>query len=453
MARRLQDRIANFGLEPWEFIAYNDDDDLPRSPARDDIEWTVQGVSIQQRGIPGIGGDRFGAQATLPLVDGEYVTDADFDVGTNGPRVCRSPRLEPDLVRRWGALELLYSEPTDTRARFRLWDGTDDRWWDGAAWSIATDDALHWNTAADARDNFGAFPVVGRALQVVCWLGTDSSSATPAFYGYRVLFGCRDVGDLDDALVRTVLRSMRDELRAMGTEQLTLPTEISTAAPHTIGEEFQYWVRSVDAVFDLTADPDELVELPGTFTPNNADELGGTWGPTTPIPAGQLVRLEYSYTPHVVVTQHRQVVQLDRFPSVRLTPDAPAAAFWRRQDHPMVRNLDASPPTAWVLEDERMIEQAIDVVINTEFANDLERLKRGFVAWFQGGGNRELVSGDTGRRIVVRMLGDLETVTNSLSSGIEEARGTLLLTYPAVDGETAAAAVLVEPGGVIVSLE
>jgi hypothetical protein len=133
-----------------------------------------------------------------------------------------------------------------------------------------------------------------------------------------VAIGVRELdGDEGDAVVRTLVQSLRDEVRPFLHQDQVIAT--TTATRITIGREFVYDVTSVDAVYDLTADPNELSPLAGVFTAGDVEAVppvAATFAPTVAFTVGHRVRLEASYRPHVVAQAHQDLVQIERLPAV-----------------------------------------------------------------------------------------------------------------------------------------
>jgi hypothetical protein len=450
MARRLQHVGAELLLTAELFELHHDQEvgNPPRTPTDADVAWELAGAGRAgwEVGLARTVGpiDSVPGRALLPLSDGVYLTDSVFDVGANGPRTVRSPKLEASGVRAWLAIEILLEEPTiDAVIKLRLWDGVEDLYWDGADWSTASNPATHWNTSTEVAANFAAFPATNRALQVVAWLSTSDEDYTPTFYGARAIYGCREIGDQDDALNRTVLASLRAELRPQAVEQFATT---ATLTSHQVAEELAgYDVQEVLAAFNLTDDPNELVELPGVLA-------SGVWTPTTPIAAGKVLRLEFSYLPNMVTSRHRSISTIDSLPRLLLAP-APGGQSMPDRREFLVRDLVADPPTALALERGRVASDLVAVVIQTELANDLQRLIRAFHQWFGPGDRRDFLSPATGRSVAFRLQGDLEITTGLLTSGVHEARGTARLTYTAAGEDTSRTVYLLEADGTGYTLE
>lgn len=431
MARRLQTVILTLSLDPdsYERRTGASVGDVPRAPTRDAVSWEIAaalhqvGDGFQGSTWEGTGPDRWTSCATLPQVGGSYTTDADF---IGGARTARTPTMEAAGLRAWYAVELAYTEPLDdlgaqsgATVRFRLWDGSTALWWSGIEWE-APPSSTDWNTAAEVQEHFAELPASIRELAVIAKLGTTSPDYAPRFYGARVAFGVRQVSAWDNAMLRTVIASLRDSLEITGVIEFRTDTEAE--AIDVPGAEWPYAVTGVEAVWDLTDDPDELEALPGTWS-------AGVWTPTTPIPSGHLVRVEFAYTPDVVARRHQDVEDLARLPAVYIASAGTPERVIRAQDVVEVRDTTTDPPTALVLAGADLVTLTLQVRVVAELGSDTERIAQAVRSWLGPRGYRHLISPETGEPVTVRETSPAVEVAELLAQGVVEARAAWLLSY------------------------
>lgn len=480
MARALVDHVVELLLAPADFRLREPDDDVGELVRSDDdlVVWDVispgwRAGSRELGGFPGVAGDRFEARATFPATrrsdglllrdggdlgdldtDGDgvyryrYTTDAD----AGADRTVRTPRLVAAGVREWKAIEPLIRVPeapddvvgAGAGVTFRLWDGTDELYHDGAEWRAA--DPGEWNTEAELVARFPELPGNVRTLALLARLGTDDERLAPAFYGARVCYRCRQVDALDDALIRTVLASLRDELLVPGVAVWnTTATTPSVDLASEVSGEWAYDVQAVGAVFNLTDDPDELIELPGSFA-------GGVWTPTTPIASGKQVRLEFTYLPHLVASMHYDAVQLDTLPAVYLgTAGEPTSV--QLGGYFEVRDTTVAVPTSERLRIPASVQQPVEVRMVAGLASDTRRLRQALTAWLGEAGVRILISPVTGELIEVRQVTPPADTGGAFAQGVVEARAGWLLTYPRAGRETTTTTNLLRDGGLTVTTD
>jgi len=474
MARQLQALVISLTLEPKDYRLRGGETvgDCPRSSS-DAVAWEITSStnlrgSTASRGATwsGVQEDRWKARARLARGLTGFTTDLAFDTATNGPRTARTPTLEAAGVRAWLALELAYLEPeADTSCLFRIYDGEtgDELAWDGAEWAAQAtgdDDPTTWNTGQVLQDRFPELSGNVRKLAILAWLRTDTSEASPEFYGARVAYGVRQVAPLDDALFRTLLASLRAELRATGIMEWTTAAETDAvelvASGADVGPDpFAYQVTGVDAAFDLTADPDELAELPGSYA-------AGTWTPTAPLEADHLIRLDFRYVPDLVVRRHRDALELARLPAIYLAASGAPVQVLHPQGTILVRDTNADPPTAQELPEPEIVTVPLELRVVAELGADVERLAQALTAWLctlpDGsalglGHRRELVSPETGQVIAVQSAARAVETAAALAQGVAEARASWLLTFPRATAHTTTTAPLVSETGATFTLE
>jgi len=442
MARVLKIHVADLLLDEKTLRLYSGQDvpDLERGPDSEDVLWELLSPSYTAgSGLGGMffnacKGMMFTARARLPKVSGHYVIDDDF---AGGSRTARTPVLEASAVRAWKALELYWEAPTGSAVSFRVFDGSDEWWWNGTAWAVATTDD-HWSTGQLLQSNIAGLSASSRIIQIVVKLSTDDPEVTPSFYGARLAYGCVEIDAYDDALVRTVLASLRASISATGVIESTAESELASIA--VPGDEWTYDVTGVDAAFDQTADPAEETELSGVY----AD---GVWTPDDPIPSGHAYRLEFRYAPHIVVSQHRDIVQVDKLPSVLVLGQSIEDALDGGEDI-YIRDLYADPPTALVMPARTHVRRRLNLRVIGELRSDVGRLVDSLRAWFTSAGYRAMLSPASGEVVEVVLVDEFNDTAPD-SGGIYEQQATVLLTFWVFPVQDLITTYLVREGGVL----
>jgi len=333
-------------------------------------------------------------------------------------------------------VELLELVPEDTAIGYRLDTGSGELFWDGAAWSAPVDDDDGWNTSAEINAHAAAFPTSSRRLAVVARLSTTSAEASPAFYGARVVLGCTERGEDEDALFGALRAYLAEELTTGAAVEATLTSTIGPGAGLELFAGAPVDVATVDAAFDLTADPDQLAEIPGTLTPATlgAPGVSARWAPSSSIPSGRVVRLEVSIRPDVVIQRHQDLAELARIPCVRLFPSAVVETLEAPEPEPLRGSTwaeGAAQPGG-----SQRLALAVDVVAIAETGAQARALGTALGDWLGPSGYRRLVSRETGRIVTIRAIGGLVQNQASLAEGVTEIRGSWVLEFEARRGRT-----------------
>lgn len=187
-----------------------------------------------------------------------YPTDADLYV--------RTRLYRPDAVRKLLMFQLEETTPDGTSVGLRINDGTHDRFWDGAAWSIAG--VGDWNTEAEINEHLEAFDVTERQFAIVFNLVTTDDKVTPEVTGALMLWE-GTVDWLDDILIDSLVGMFQDELTWFCDFALPpLPEDSDEIDLGDYTDEKALDVHGVEAVFDHANDPNHLVNLLNTYTPS-----------------------------------------------------------------------------------------------------------------------------------------------------------------------------------------
>lgn len=134
-----------------------------------------------------------------------YPTDTDLTVTTW--------LANPDTLIAWaGFMAAPHSGdlPDGTSLRFKLNDGTDDRYWGGSSWDVAG--PTDWNTEAEVTANIADFPASSQQVAVIINLVTTDASVTPYVDGVALLMEL-DIDYVRSIVADAVLPSLRSDIR------------------------------------------------------------------------------------------------------------------------------------------------------------------------------------------------------------------------------------------------
>jgi hypothetical protein len=241
--------------------------------------------------------------------DFRYPTDADLSI--------RTRTYEPNGVRALEMVELTAVLPTDedgaavTSVGLRIYDGTNELWWNGAAWSVAA--AGEWNTEAEVNANIASFDASARKFGIVFNLATTDDRYTPSVSCFAVLWR-GPVDWTDDILIDSLVGTMQDELTYIDDVALP-PLEAASASidldDYTDDQSLTY--ADADAVFDDVNDPTHATDLLQSYNPTTR-----VLTLLAAIPVGGVPYLRMFVRPHVAWDTNQDFTELGALPQVIL---------------------------------------------------------------------------------------------------------------------------------------
>lgn len=228
----------------------------------------------------------------------------------------------PTSVKQWLGFQVVVDHPSIggssggapamiplTGANYRLTDGTDEFWHNGATWEINTTD---WNTEAEVAAAISSFPVASQKLGVVVQLTTTNLGYTPQVKEIRVLWGS-DIEFHEDLVYRSLVRSLRNNVRPI-TDYLVKPGAATTTIDlDSFPLKTPYNIVGVDSVYDRDDDPERLVDLFDSYDTGTKEiTLNAT------LPADHVATLRLIYEPEVAVTTSQDFYEVGKVPALVL---------------------------------------------------------------------------------------------------------------------------------------
>ena len=304
----------------------------------------------------------------------------------------------------WGPGQVVLRSTGGTGVYYQVTDGTDWYYWTGSAWALVSDPS-HWSTYTTLYAALPSF--TGRSLgfkfKLTRTLSTDDS---PLLGGVRVvtrLLFANTEGDetrassfLDDVLHRILVVRFKEEVVVPGAEEFTVNGE--TVLDYSTGvNEFTHQVQGVEAVYDVSDDPNLTTPLTGTWVGGSTK----TWTPTTPFTDGHVVHVRFQFIPDVVHTGNR-----DNF-----TFKLPALHVEGHRVVSRRSQWDAHQVDDHLTQDSRVVEgfdeedYEIDCRIIAQQATDRERIMRSVRKYLGRAGIVE-VSPSTSEPVAIALLDD-----------------------------------------------
>lgn len=249
------------------------------------------------------------AQNSLQLAknNGSFPTTANLYVKT---RLVRPTSMKQCIGFEANVMTPLVNRVEVTTVMFRLsTDGVDHLFWDGAAWSPAAPG--EWNTEADIAANINSFSMASQGIQVIINLATTNAAYTPAVYWVKVLW-LSDIEYIEDFVVRSFKPMMEAGVEPIAEfiYQFRPTDDMSTVA---IVTPTKYQYAGIDAVYNLTTDPNRITDLFGSW-----DQAKNTVTLTTPATAGDRIEVRFLYNPIVSVVTDQEYSQVARLPAINI---------------------------------------------------------------------------------------------------------------------------------------
>ncbi len=233
-----------------------------------------------------------------------FSTDTDLYVKT---RI-----TNPTAVRAWLAMDAMVlhkvneDHETVTSVGFRLSDGIDEFFWDGA-WRPAL--AGEWNSENEISDAFSIFPTVTGVLQIVVNLRTSDARYAPELVNIKVLYE-GIIEFQEDIIYRSLLPTLENGIRPI--TQFTINFNGSSSMNMAdVRLDTGYDIVDIDAVFNVSADPNLRDNILQSY-----DEGTGTIH-LTQAPAGEdTAWVRFVYKPTIAVTTSQDYIEKERLPGI-----------------------------------------------------------------------------------------------------------------------------------------
>lgn len=233
---------------------------------------------------------------------------------TGTEAIVRTRVFSPSSVRAWQGFQALTDNDHEgltatAFVKYRLCDGTNQFYWNGAAWVV---DTTHWNTEAEVSTHIASFPATARQLQFVILLGTTNKRHTPRVTRLKLAFKAK-IHFVEDLLLRSLVPALRSLqfLVDFAVVQAATGTSINLGtAVDKNGTPFN--IQGIDSAYNHTADPDHLNNI---FTSYNPTTRVITLASS--VPAGAKVFVVVSVSPVVVLDYtNTDFIELEKTPAL-----------------------------------------------------------------------------------------------------------------------------------------
>ena len=239
--------------------------------------------------------------------------DADFSYPLDADISIRTAPISPERVDALEILEVVGSFPDGTSVGLRLFDGTDEYWYTGGAWT-ASPAAGEWNTEAEVNAALADYDVTAsRTLAVVLNLVTTDEFVTPEISAVKLLWR-GEFNWIESLFLDSLVRTMQEELKF--STALALPPLPSSSSSIDLDDysddaNASLAISDVVGVYDYDVDPTRKTNLLSSYDANSRVATL-----SAAIPAGNRPYLRIEAGVEVAWDTHRDFEPIGRLPQV-----------------------------------------------------------------------------------------------------------------------------------------
>lgn len=297
---------------------------------------------------------------------GAFPTTSDLYVKTRVARPASMKRLIG-----FESNHVVHTHPTLgalTSVRFRMsTDGSNELYWDGAAWSPAAPG--EWNTEAEIAAHISTFPIADRGFQVITNLSTTDPTLTPRLHWVKVLWES-DIEFQEDYVVRSFIPMLRNSVRPIGETMVVMAATGTTVSLSEV--ETPYTIVSIDSVYNITNDPDMLTDLFVSL-------VGSDVTMSAAAGSGDHIMVRFVYAPMVALTTGQEYGEVDRAPSIVIDE------VRMENERDMVGDDSVSDKAAgsgWRLPAGRQADFVMSLRVVADKEKDAQRMSEALAAFF-----------------------------------------------------------------------
>ncbi len=242
---------------------------------------------------------------------------SNFRFPTDTDLSARSRTYRPEAVRNLLTLQLNTIQVFDedgnalTSVGLRIYDGTDERFWNGSTWTVAG--AGDWNTEDEVNQNLASFDVSSKQFAVVLNLVTTDDRYTPSVSSVFILWE----GEVDwsqDIVLDSLTQTLQEEATfASDAAFPPLEADSSSIDLNDYVDEDDLEMVDVEAAYDHDADPDHATDILDSY-----DAGTRVVTLTIAIPEGNRPYLRMRIRASVAWDTHQDFSEVRRLPQVIL---------------------------------------------------------------------------------------------------------------------------------------
>lgn len=267
------------------------------------FEFTNQSLSTVSLGT-GVRVDVERNKLELASSGGKYPLDPDLYAKT---RVLRPTTMKQVVGFEANVTHAKVNLVVVTSVGFRLSDdGINELFWDGSGWVAASPG--DWNTEEEVADNIQHFPMANRGVQIILNLATTNAKYTPSVLWVKLLWES-DIEWMEDYIERSFIAALRSV-------EPIAEYKAKVAAPSSevvLKLQTPYNVTGIDSAFNVTNDPDKLVDLYSAWAPQTKTVTLSVEADTD-----DYVFIRFKYKPVIAMTTDQEYGQLAKVPAIEI---------------------------------------------------------------------------------------------------------------------------------------
>jgi len=300
--------------------------------------------------------------------------------------------------------------------QFRLTDGVDEFWWDGAAWVVNTTD---WNTSGEVATNLPSFPILSQKIGIVINMITLDQTVTPQIKSVKVLYSTR-IDHFFDYIYESLLVELKSSLRPKARVQFEADQATDTFDLDSFPWDTEYAVDTVTAAYDLGTDPNRLTNILSSY-----DSVENRITLTSPAVIGDVFWLDFTWKPDAVVMTSQDYSQLAKIPAYTVTNINQSDSVEHIGTDDFVFNEDTGD--GYILPGPRMGDISFDIDIEADKQFDSHAMQEALRNWVNQ--NRCLRSRGMDEEFDIESLGGLAVTSTTNDADIQTARLRLSLVH------------------------
>lgn len=317
----------------------------------------------------------------------------------------------PNTVKQWNGFDAIVVHPKNnlgveiTSLSFRLGDGTDEYYWNGAAWEV---NVVDWNTEAEIATNISSFAVTEKKIQVIIKLTTTDQDYTPFLSGIKILWSS-DIEFQEDIIVRSLIPALRNQIRPISEYPVSLLTTTDTIdmTSSNVSASFPlktpYNLIGIDSVFNHTDDPNHQIDLFSSFNPSTK-----VITLSSSVNSGKILWIRFTWEPEVALSTGQDYDEVEKIPAIFIS-DVNAINEKTSLSYDSVRNKNAG--TAVKIHSPRQRDLDITLRLLTNKQSDLQKFADEIRKFFDN--NIQLTSIGLDEKYYFHQTSDFDSRTSS----------------------------------------